>query len=414
MARAELTLDAEMVRSVDVVECTAGSGAETVWAVPPSLRTYPEVDPLALERALGDFRLIREIGSGAMGTVYLAEHRVIGSRVAVKLLKPSFASNAGHVEQFYDEARAANRVGHPGIVRIFDLKRVPPSSYVLVMEYLEGTALSARTGTLMPAAPAAQIVAQVCDALDAAHRAGVVHRDVKADNVFLVRRGRRTVVKLLDFGAARLQSALEQTVPARRSVVLGTPAYMPPEQWRGGSIDGRSDLYSAGVLAFRLTTGRLPFEIRGKASYEVFRAHRDDAAPNPRTFNPAIPEALAEVILRALSKRREDRYQSAAEMALALRRAVRRPAKTARAIRSESPIPSPTPTLMATWESGGSSSAFFTRAGEAPPKEPTTAIGISAGMWTTVYRACASTSAPLAFTVPLQSGVPAAAPVAAG
>ncbi|HZA14663.1 MAG TPA: protein kinase, partial [Myxococcaceae bacterium] len=118
----------------------------------------PKNDFAALERALGDFRIVRQIGSGAMGTVYLAEHRVIGSRVAVKLLKPSLASNPELVEQFYDEARAVNRVGHPGIVRIFDLKLVPPASYVLVMEYLEGRPLTALTDRPVPVATAVPIL----------------------------------------------------------------------------------------------------------------------------------------------------------------------------------------------------------------------------------------------------------------
>jgi serine/threonine-protein kinase len=400
-----------MALSVDVVECGSTTGAETVPArASAPIRTDPEVDPRELERALGDFRLVREIGSGAMGTVYLAEHRAIGSRVAVKLLKPSFAANAAHVEQFYDEARAANRVGHPGIVRIFDLKRVPPASYALVMEYLEGTPLSARSDRGTSPATAVQILAQVCDALEAAHRVGVVHRDVKADNVFLVRRGRRTAVKLLDFGAARLQPFGDDGgLRSRRSVVLGTPAYMPPEQWRGGAIDGRSDVYATGVLAYRLTTGQLPFDIRGKASYEVFRAHRDVQPRDPRALNPDIPPALAEVILCALSKRRKDRFQTAGEMALALRRAARSSPKSARPARSRPHSASPTPTLVATWESGALASAALASPHDTAPGEGSPAIGIAARVWTSVYRACASTSAPLAFVPAVDSRARAAA-----
>jgi serine/threonine-protein kinase len=401
-----------MALSIDVVECVSAGTAQTVpaRACAPT-RACPEVDPRELERALGDFRVLREIGSGAMGTVYLAEHRAIGSRVAVKLLRPNFAAIAAHVEQFYDEARAVNRVGHPGIVRIFDLKRVPPASYALVMEYLEGSPLSARAdGALSPRA-AAQILAQVCDALHAAHQVGVIHRDVKADNVFLVRRGRQTVVKLLDFGAARLHRNGDETARrTRRNVVLGTPAYMPPEQWRGGSIDGRSDVYSAGVLAFRLTTGRLPFEIRGKQTYEVFRAHRDVPPPDPRALNPNVPAALAEVIVCALAKRREDRFQTAGDMASALRRAVRSGAKSSRPARPRSTPAPTTPSLVATWETGDLSSGAFAIATESAPREPSPAIGIAADVWTSVYRACASTSVPLAFVSASADRRPVAAP----
>jgi serine/threonine protein kinase len=359
-------------------------------------------DFAALERALGDFRIVRQIGSGAMGVVYLAEHRVIGSRVAVKLLKPSLASNPELVEQFYDEARAVNRVGHPGIVRIFDLKLVPPTSYVLVMEYLEGRPLTALTDRPVPVQTAIPILAQICDALEAAHQVGVVHRDVKSDNVFLVRRGRREMVKLLDFGAVRLQVALGSG-ESRRSgkIVLGTPAFMPPEQWRNEGIDGRSDVYAMGVLAFRLTTGKLPFDIRGKPPAEAFKLHRDKPAPDPRSINSGIPEKVAVAILRALQKKQEDRFLTAAEMGAALRRAVgtrgRRSRKTAAASGGA------TYGIVPSWDSGNPTRALSARLEEGT-SESLNGISLGEGVWKSAYQACSSNtmslSHPFSFTEP--------------
>ena len=179
--------------------------------------------PTPLEQALDGFKLIRQIGDGAMGEVHLAEHRVIGSRVAVKFLRPHLARRLHLVEQFFEEARAANRVGHPGIVRVFDLKFVPPDCYFLVMEYLEGRPLSRLIGTPQPLKVAVPLLAQVCDALDAVHKAGLVHQDIKPDNIFLEPRGRTEVPRLLDFGAARLRAVPMPTAPGGRTVV-GTPA----------------------------------------------------------------------------------------------------------------------------------------------------------------------------------------------
>lgn len=399
--------------SIVVVEPPSSTQPKTpgeASPVPPPLPTRtsrgdghgdPKNDFAALERALGDFRIVRQIGSGAMGTVYLAEHRVIGSRVAVKLLKPSLASNPELVEQFYDEARSVNRVGHPGIVRIFDLKLVPPASYVLVMEYLEGRPLTALTDRPVPVATAVPILAQICDALEAAHQVGVVHRDIKSDNVFLVRRGRREMVKLLDFGAVRLQGALGGS-EARRpgKIVLGTPAFMPPEQWRNEGIDGRSDVYAMGVLAFRLTTGKLPFDIRGKPPAEAFKLHRDKPAPDPRSLNSGIPEKVAEAILRALHKKQDDRFQSAAEMGAALRKALGSRGRRSRKDRSGSSVGA-TYGILPSWDAGNPTRALSARLEEAP-SDGASAISLGEEVWKSAYQACSSTtmslSHPFSFT----------------
>ena len=388
--------------------------AETPPALPPPLpkrgdsHGEPKNDFGALERALGDFRIVRQIGSGAMGTVYLAEHRVIGSRVAVKLLKPSLASNPELVEQFYDEARAVNRVGHPGIVRIFDLKLVPPASYVLVMEYLEGRPLTALTDRPVPVATAMPILAQICDALEAAHQVGVVHRDVKSDNVFLVRRGRREMVKLLDFGAVRLQGALGGESRRPGKIVLGTPAFMPPEQWRNEGIDGRSDVYAMGVLAFRLTTGKLPFDIRGKPPAEAFKLHRDKAPPDPRSLNSGIPEKVAEAILRALQKKQEDRFQSAAEMGAALRRSVATRGRRSRKDRGGGSNGA-TYGILPTWDSGNPTRALSIARLEEGSSDSISAILLGEDVWKSAYQACSSNTTSLSHSFSFTESDPAKA-----
>jgi serine/threonine-protein kinase len=199
-----------------------------------------------------------------MGTVYLAEHPVIGSRVAVKFLHETMASDPAVVARFYDEARAVNLIGHENIVGIYDLSVLPPSRYYFVMEYLEGDTLQVllRKGKLAPAV-AKDVLLQMCDALQGAHDRGVVHRDMKPENVFLVRRRKKShFVKIVDFGIAKLRDAGRARTTAA-GFIVGTPEYMSPEQCEEGTIDARTDVYALGVMAFEFVTGRLPS--RGRA-----------------------------------------------------------------------------------------------------------------------------------------------------
>lgn len=296
---------------VDVRSCEETVGAREAGGLPPPL--------VAPGQMLGSFRLERRIGGGAMGSVFLARHSVIGSKVAVKVLKPELTSQREQVERFFSEARAVNLVGHEHIVKIFDMNAVPPRLYYFLMEYLEGRPLSSFPVPL-PAAVAIPILAQICEALEAAHRAGVVHLDVKPDNVFLTRRkGRTHQVKVLDFGAARFLSA---SAAARPKLVVGTPAFMAPEQFLGGEVDGRSDIYALGASAYLLATGRLPFELGN--SQAMSRAHREQQPREPRELNPTIPRAFSQAILTAMAKRREDRFESAAELGRAFRAVLRR------------------------------------------------------------------------------------------
>ncbi len=271
-------------------------------------------DPL-VGSTVGSFRVVRALGRGGMGTVYLAEHPVIGSRVAIKFLHESMAANPELVARFYDEARAVNRIGHENIVGIFDLSMLPPNRYYIVMEYLDGDALS----TLLRRGPmalpeAAAILLQLCDALQCAHDRGVVHRDLKPDNVFVLHRRGAPFVKLLDFGIAKLRDAPTGAQTAA-GMIVGTPEYMAPEQCDNRPIDARTDVYALGVMAYQMFTGVLPFT--GSIT-QLLMAHVRETPRPPRSVNGALPPALDDAILRALHKRPDDRFQDMGAFASAL------------------------------------------------------------------------------------------------
>jgi serine/threonine-protein kinase len=269
---------------------------------------------------VGSFRVQRLLGRGGMGSVYLAEHPVIGSRVAIKFLHESLASNPELVGRFYDEARAVNLIGHENIVAIYDLALLPPGRYYIVMEYLDGTALSARVrqGT-MAQELALDVLAQLTDALQAAHERGVIHRDLKPENVFLVKRHESEhFVKLVDFGIAKLGDRSGGAHTAS-GMIVGTPEYMAPEQCDNRAVDARTDVYALGVMAYEVATGRLPFSAPGIA--QVLLAQLRQRPAPPRQLRPDIQPAFERVILKALEKRPEDRFPDMRSMGEELRTA---------------------------------------------------------------------------------------------
>jgi serine/threonine-protein kinase len=271
-----------------------------------------------------------------MGSVYLGEQTLIGSRVAVKMLHEHLASDASLVQRFYAEARAVNLIGHPNIVNIFDMSVVPPRRYYLIMEYLEGEPLSAAAPGPMAAERAIPILIQVCQALQAAHARGVVHRDLKPENIFLCRREGLPFVKILDFGIAKLFGGELQEGHTHAGWIVGTPEYMAPEQGAGETLDGRADLYALGIIAYRLATGRLPFVGGGVTG--ILLAHRDTPPVKPRELNPRVSQAWSDAILGALAKRREDRYADADAFRAELEKALQAPTPSA------GPRPEGTPT----------------------------------------------------------------------
>ncbi len=272
--------------------------------------------PDMVGQTLGNYRIVRRLGSGGMGTVYLAEQTVIQARVALKVLHPHLARDEGLRARFYAEARAVNLIGHPNLVRIFDICEAPGGLHYFVMEYLEGRSLS-QVPRPIESSFLTPLLAQACDALEAAHRAGVVHRDLKPDNlVVLQREGEAPQLKVLDFGVAKARGALPDSHQTVAGMVLGTPAYMAPEQWMGQPVDGRADLYSLGVTGYRLLTGALPFR-REQMAERVLSGRSASPVP-PHELNPRVPKALSEALLRAMAWRPEERFATAFEFKRAL------------------------------------------------------------------------------------------------
>ncbi len=267
------------------------------------------------------YRVVRLLGEGAMGAVYEAEHVVIGRRVAVKVMHARFTRSPEAVSRFTREARAAAAIGHPHIVSVTDFGTHGQQPF-LVMELLRGETLGERIAK-SPAVPfqeACVIMGQVLSALDAAHAIGVVHRDLKPENVF-VRDERAASVKLLDFGVSKFHppGGHEQHI-TKDGLLVGTPNYMAPEQWTGQrDIDCRADLFAAGVMFFELLTGGLPYE--GADERELFEevVRGDHAPPRPSEIAPGVPAVLDAVVLKAVARERERRYQTAQEFLDALR-----------------------------------------------------------------------------------------------
>ena len=293
-------------------------GSTQLPALDPKLPWDDGPDPL-VGANVGSFRIVRPLGTGGMGSVYLAEHPVIGNKVAIKFLHESLAQDPDTVWRFYQEARAAHVVGHENIVSVYDLNLLPPKRYYIVMEYLDGETLAQRLRRgPMPMDASLHVLLQLCDALQCAHEAGVIHRDLKPENIFLVhRRGQKDFVKLVDFGIAKLRDSGKSSSVTRAGMVIGTPDYMSPEQCEGKPVDARSDLYALGVIAYRLATGRLPYE--GLSVPQTLLAQLQEPAPRPRRFNADLDPRWEQAILRALSKSPEDRFQSMRAFASAAR-----------------------------------------------------------------------------------------------
>ena len=270
---------------------------------------------------IGSYVVEKELGSGGTGTVYLCRHTLIDRNVAVKVLHDDQAMDSDAVARFFQEAKAAAEIGHPNIITIIDFGEVPtpagPRAYIM-MEALEGQSLDKRLrkGGLT-LADIAHILEQICSALIASHGKGIIHRDLKPPNVFLCNRVFDPLfVKLLDFGTAKLTTPDPSVRKTQFGMVLGTPAYMSPEQCEGkGQIDHRSDVYSLGVMLYEMLTGTLPFEgdIR-----EMLLAHLQRLPEPPRARNPAVPPEWEALCLRMIEKAKTARFQSISEVAQAL------------------------------------------------------------------------------------------------
>ncbi len=285
--------------------------------------TALEPDDELIGRSIGSYRVTRQLGKGGMGAVYMAEHPGIGSRVAIKFLHPQFSADKKIVDRFFNEARAVNVIGHDNILKILDLNVTDDNRHYFVMEFLYGKPLQdlIDPGTPVPPETAGPILLQICEALSAAHERGIIHRDLKPDNIYLtIHKGRRHFVKVVDFGIAKLTDpgSGQSTGKTQTGMVMGTPAYMSPEQAGGltTKIDPRSDIYSMGVILFQLATGKLPFP--GTSFGEVLIGHLQLPPPDPVTLNPLLPQEWSAIVLKCLSKKQEDRYQTMEQLRLAI------------------------------------------------------------------------------------------------
>jgi serine/threonine-protein kinase len=274
---------------------------------------------LAAGQTVSHYRIVRQLGSGGMGVVYEAEEITSRARVALKVIHRDLASNHEVVTRFFNEAQAVNAIGSEHVVPVSELGQTDEGEYFLVLDMLEGVRLAdvLAKERRLPVLRALGIAAQVASGLGAAHAAGVVHRDLKPDNVFLVARTDGVdSVKILDFGLARL-TAQTGTRVTKRGVILGTPEYMCPEQAESSAtVDHRGDIWSLGILLYQMTTGLLPFV--GANMGEVVVKVVSRAAAPPRGINPAIPLSVEVIILRCLRKVPEARFQTMAELREAL------------------------------------------------------------------------------------------------
>ena len=303
---------------------------------------------------LGQYRILRQLGQGGMGVVYVGRHEALGHHVVVKVLRPEMSREADMVKRFFNEARAASAIRNPGIAQVFDFGATAEGEAYFVMELLEGETLTARMEQRqLDTAECCRIGRQIANVLNTAHAVGIIHRDLKPDNLFLVPDaevvgGER--VKVLDFGLAKLASAIQAIdVQTRTDLVVGTPSYMSPEQCRGGggTIDHRADIYSLGCILFRMIARRPPFV--GSGPGDIIGAHLHVAPPRLADHAPDAHPGLAELVTRMLQKRPEARPQTMADVGQELDQIVREiagppPVRASGEVRVVSRAPTPWPT----------------------------------------------------------------------
>ncbi|MBL9019727.1 MAG: serine/threonine protein kinase [Myxococcales bacterium] len=267
---------------------------------------------------VGSYRIVSRLGVGGMGTVWRAEHVLIGKQAAIKVLRDELCLNEEAVNRFLNEARAATSIKHPGIVEVYDFGHMPSGEAYLAMEFLEGQSLAERIDAVgkLTEGEAAMILRGVCSALQAAHAKGIVHRDLKPDNIFLVADAESPTgerAKILDFGIAKLTDTGPAGRATKTGAVIGTPTYMSPEQCRGaGVVDARADLYSLGCIFYELVTGRPPFIELGAG--ELIGAHLFVEPEPVATHLPAISAEASSLIMGLLAKDPAVRPQTAKEV----------------------------------------------------------------------------------------------------
>lgn len=274
---------------------------------------------------LGRFHIVRELGRGTVGCVYLAHDPVVGRDVALKTFSPRLTpvDKSRHEAQFINEARAAGLLSHPNIVTVYDASSENGTTWI-AMEYLQGRELSRmlKSGHRFTPQETAAIIRKIANALDYMHKKEVIHRDIKPGNIFMVD-GERP--KLIDFGIARSPNRIaaqlvnaDESYTLFRNNVLGTPNYMSPEQARGEDVDARTDIYSLGAVMYEMLTGCKPFA--AVDADDLLQQVAYKAPPAPVEIDPAIPYTLSLIVMKAMSKRPEKRHETAGQMAMELKR----------------------------------------------------------------------------------------------
>ena len=258
----------------------------------------------------GRYRLEERLAGGGMGEVFRAVHLELGRAFALKLMRPELSADPGFVDRFRREAMTASQLGHPNIVDIVDSGRAESGQFYFVMELLDGKTLSALIQEGPPSLPVTlDLATQIARALEVAHRAGVVHRDLKPDNIIVLTRPTGLVAKLVDFGIAKVVAPSPDIKQTTHGVIMGTPQYMAPEQAAGVALDARADLYALGLILYELLTGQPPFT--GETAALVMSAHISKPAPElPGRFHPQLRQLVA----RLLAKRPGDRPASMTEV----------------------------------------------------------------------------------------------------
>jgi serine/threonine-protein kinase len=294
-----------------MMQATGGAATEAIGATPTAVRAAGG-DKLRPGTVFANRYEVKEmLGAGGMGVVYRAFDRELQEPVAIKTLRPeALAGQSAALERFKQEIRLARRIAHRNVVRTYDLGEVA-GTYYLTMEYVEGTPLKQLITSRgrLPVAVTLTIGKQLCRALEVAHAEGVIHRDIKPQNMVVEPSG---FLKVMDFGIARLVDPPTGKGLTEAGTSIGTPDYMSPEQLSGVEVDARADLYAAGVVLFECVTGRVPFE--AETTWALIAKHLEEQPPDPRALNGEVPEGLARVILRAMSKAPTDRYQTAVQM----------------------------------------------------------------------------------------------------
>jgi formylglycine-generating enzyme required for sulfatase activity/predicted Ser/Thr protein kinase len=315
---------------------------ECATPLPPSQPTPPlftetlETAPQELATGslfAGRYQIIEELGRGGMGRVYRVLDKKLSEEVALKLIKPEIAADEKTILRFRNELRTARNIGHPNVTRMYDLGE-EKGSHFITMEYVRGEDLKSfirRSGRLT-VDKAATIAGQVAEGLAEAHRQGVIHRDLKPQNVMIDRDGN---ARIMDFGIAR---SVKSEGTTGGGVMIGTPEYMSPEQVEGKAVDPRSDIYSLGIVLYEMLTGRPPFT--GASALSVAMKQKSERAPDPQQQNSRIPAALSRLILKCLEKEASRRYQTAEELASELKTVERDIAAAEKAVSPRKPRPS--------------------------------------------------------------------------